>query len=110
MAQTWLHLCHTIQSAEINVNQNFVFNEKVSNNNSDRYKNKKLDVKKEFDGLKKSTGKPHSKTIGQLDKPNKFSAAEKPVKKRNDKYADLAAKSKGAEKPSAWKKSFSKRK
>jgi ATP-dependent RNA helicase RhlE len=91
-------------AAEIKVDPNFTFNERISTNNSDRYKNKKLDVKKEFDGSKKSTGKPFSKTIGQLDKPNKFATADKPEKKRNDKYADLAAKSKGLGKPSVWKK------
>ena len=98
-------------ASEIKVDPDFAFVERTSSNNSDRYKNKGLDQKRSFDGSKRVVGKPDSKTIGNLDKPRKFSKVEKvePIK-RNDRYKDLAAKSGSRGKPSARKKSFSKRK
>lgn len=57
--------------------------------------NKKADQKKAFDGSKKITSKPFSKTIGSLDKPNQI------AKPRNDKYLSLPRSGKG--KPSVWK-------
>ncbi len=86
---------YLLGASEIKLDPDFKFSEKSSFNNTNRYKNKKLDTKKSFDGSQKTSGKPSSKTIGQLDKP---------TKKRNDKYKDLAAQSTGLGKPSVWKK------
>ncbi|MEK6629094.1 MAG: helicase-related protein, partial [Bdellovibrionota bacterium] len=86
---------------EIKVDAEFSFIERISSaNNTNRYKNKKLDLKKTFDPTKKSTGKPDSKTIGNLAKAHKFSA-DKPEKPRNDKYKDVPRS--GKSKPSVWK-------
>lgn len=79
-------------ASEVKVDEDFTFIERPSSNNSDRYKNKKLDKKKTFDTSKKSTGKPDSKTIGNL---------EKAAKPRNDKYKDVPRS--GKSKPSVWK-------
>lgn len=57
---------------EVKVTENFSFIERESSDRSNRYKNKKLDQKKSFDGSKKTVNKPSSKTIGRLDKPNKY--------------------------------------
>lgn len=77
---------------EVKVDADFAFIERSSSNNSDRYKNKKLDQKKAFDASRKATGKPISKTIGRLDKVEKT---------RNDKYKDVPRS--GKSKPSVWK-------
>ena len=50
---------------EIKVDADFAFVEKVSTNNTNRYKNKKLDPKKTFDASQNATGKPQAKTIGK---------------------------------------------
>ncbi len=91
-------------ASEIKLEPDFTFLERSSTNNSDRYKNKKLDQKSTFDTSRKATGKPETKTLGRLDKPKQAAADEKPVKKRNDRYKELAAKSSGLGKPSVWKK------
>jgi ATP-dependent RNA helicase RhlE len=97
---------HYLQGAsEIKLDPDFNFTERSNANDSNRYKNKKLDPKKTFDASKRATGKPVGKTLGRFDKP-KLAAplTDKPTKKRNDKYKDLAAKSNGLGKPSVWKK------
>ena len=91
-------------ASEIKLDPDFAFLEKTSSNNSDRYQNKKLDQKKTFDASRKAEGKPEAKTLGRFDKPKQAPAGEKPEKKRNDKYKELAAKSNGLGKPSVWKK------
>lgn len=79
-------------ASEVKVEENFTFIERPSSNNTDRYKNKKLDQKKTFDASKKMAGKPQSKTIGNL---------EKAAKPRNDKYKDVPRSGKSM--PSVWK-------
>ncbi len=91
-------------ASEMKLDPDFAFLERTSANNSDRYKNKKLDQKKTFDASRKAEGKPDTKTLGRFDKPKQAPAGEKPEKKRNDKYKELAAKSSGLGKPSVWKK------
>lgn len=82
---------------EVKLDVDFAFTERNSDNNTNRYRNKKTDVKRTFNPNQRAEGKPKVKTIGQLDKPKKAS-------ERNDKYKDLAAKSNGLGKPSVWKK------
>ena len=87
--------------------EDFEFTKKVYADRTNRYQNKKLDVKPKFDPTKKITEKPLTKTIGKFDKINKHAVgdlAAKPPKARNDKYKSLAAKSDGFGKPSVWKK------
>ncbi len=91
-------------ASEMKLDPDFAFLERTSSNNSDRYKNKKLDQKKTFDASRKAEGKPDTKTLSRFDKPKQAPAGEKPEKKRNDKYKELAAKSNGLGKPSVWKK------
>ena len=79
-------------ASEIKLDADFAFIERPSTNSSDRYKNKKLDQKKIFDGTRKTSAKPDSKTIGNL---------EKVAKPRNDKYKDVPRS--GKSKPSVWK-------
>ncbi len=79
-------------ASEIKVDPDFAFIERPSTNNSDRYKNKKIDKKKDFDPIRKTSSKPNSKTIGNL---------EKVAKPRNDKYKDVPRS--GKSKPSVWK-------
>lgn len=92
---------------EIKLDPEFAFAEKTYTDRNNRYRNKNLDPKKTFDSTQKNTGKPQSKTIGRFDKPNKAAAAKPPTIKKNDRYKDLAAKSSGQGKPSAWKKTQS---
>ncbi|MBL7669185.1 MAG: DEAD/DEAH box helicase [Bdellovibrionaceae bacterium] len=66
---------------EIKVTENFSFIERDFSGKSNRYKNKKLDPKKSFDGSKKTVNKPSSKTIGRLDKPNKHARTDGRVSK-----------------------------
>lgn len=90
---------------ETKLEPDFAFSERSADNSSNRYKNKKLDQKKTFDASRKALGKPETKTLGRFDKVKKAAvASDKPEKKRNDKYKDLAAKSNGLGKPSMWKK------
>lgn len=90
---------------ETKLEPDFAFSERSADNSSNRYKNKKLDQKKTFDASRKAQGKPETKTLGRFDKVKKAAvASDKPEKKRNDKYKDLAAKSNGLGKPSMWKK------
>lgn len=97
---------HYLQGArEVKVDPNFEFNDKFSENNTNRYRNKKSDPKKSFDPTRKATGKPVTKTIGSFDKPKK--ASDSSDKPRSDKYKDLAGKSNGFGKPSVWKKNNS---
>ena len=79
-------------ASEIKLDADFAFIERPSTNSSDRYKNKKLDQKKIFDGTRKTSAKPDSKTIGNL---------EKVAKPRNDKYKDVPRSGKSM--PSVWK-------
>ncbi len=94
-------------ASETQLVPDFEFTKKTYVDRTNRYKNKKLDQKPKFDPSKKMSDRPVSKTIGQLDKPNKHAKGElaaAPPKKRNDKYKELAAKSDGFGKPSVWKK------
>lgn len=92
---------------EVKVTADFAFSERTSENNTNRYRNKKSDPKKSFDPTRKATGKPATKTLGSFDKPKKLSESGKSDKPRNDKYQDLAKKSTGLGKPSIWKKNNS---
>ena len=62
---------------ELKLDPDFAFSVRTSaENDSGRYKNKKLDKKPEFDGSRRMQGKPKVKSLGALDKP----------KKRSDKF------------------------
>ena len=78
---------------EVKLDLDFAFSVRTSaENDSGRYKNKRLDKKPVFDGSRRAEGKPKVKTLGGYDKPKK--RAEKPApkpkpapaKKRNDKF------------------------
>jgi ATP-dependent RNA helicase RhlE len=61
---------------EVKLEPDFAFasrSSENSENNSNRYRNKKSDPKKTFDPSRKMQGKPESKTIGNLDKAKKLS-------------------------------------
>ncbi len=61
---------------EIKLEPDFKFIEKTDYNNENRYKNKKLDVKKAFNPSQKVKGKPVTKTISKFDKPARRSVGK----------------------------------
>lgn len=78
---------------EVKIEPDFAFTVRASaENDSGRYKNKKLDKKPVFDGTRRAEGKPKVKTLGGYDKPKKRSEKpapkvfSKPAKKRTDKF------------------------
>ena len=82
---------------EVKIEPDFAFSVRASaENDSGRYKNKRLDKKPVFDGTRRAEGKPKVKTLGGYDKPKKRSDKPapkpsqkpplKPAKKRNDKF------------------------
>ena len=67
-------------ATEIKLNPKFEFVDRPLGNFATRYQAKEKSEKKIFDPAKKPIGKPESKTIGHLNKPNKYAKpAERPT-------------------------------